>query len=208
MDKASEALIGSWQKRNIQGFYCQTKAEAVSKVLSLIPSGAGVGISGSVTLDQLCVVRDLESSGRNVFNQYKAGLSREESLKARKQGAEADYYLSGVNAISASGELVFFSAFGHRIAGISNAPNVVIVSGTNKITPDLESAIKRAREYATPLNCKRLKFSTPCFDKGVCDNGSCLFPEYRRMCCQVLIIEAEAVANRLKVVLVGQELGF
>lgn len=208
MDKKIEILLKNWQKRNIRGVYCIDKTAGINKILEMVPLSATVGISGSVTLDQLAIVKELESRGNRIFNQYQPGLSREDSLKLRREGAAADYYLTGVNAISQKGELVFFSAFGNRTAGIAYAKNVIVVSGINKITPDLTSALKRAREYATPLNCKRLNYNTPCFAEGICKQDICLFPVYKRMCCQVLTIEAEVEPDRLKVILVNEKLGF
>lgn len=208
MDKRINNLIKIWQRRNIQGIYCDNKDGAVDKILEIIPESASVGMSGSVTLDELGIVKRLETRGNKVFNQYKAGISRQESLTLRKQGTEADYYLASANAISEKGELVFFSAYGNRITGISYAKNVIVVSGINKITVNLEEAIKRAREYATPLNCKRLNWDTPCFKDGICRKEICFFPEYKRMCCQILIIEAETSPDRLKVILINDKLGF
>jgi L-lactate utilization protein LutC len=208
VDSRIENLIKNWQKRNINGFYCENKSEAADKVLEFIPPSGSVGISGSVTLGQLGVIKLLETRGNKVLNQYKTGISQDESLDLRRLGAQADYYLASANAVSEAGELVFFSAYGNRAAGISYAKNVIVVCGVNKITPNLDEAIKRAREYATPLNCKRLNWDAPCFKDGICREKICLFPEYKRMCCQVLIIEAEATPDRLKVILVGENLGF
>jgi hypothetical protein len=209
LDKKIDTLIKNWQKRNIIGIYCANKDEAVKRTLKIIPESASVGVSGSVTLDTLGIVRVLEARGNTVFNQYKAGISREENLALRRQGTQADYYLASANAVSEKGELVFFSAFGNRIAGISYAKNVIIICGVNKITPNIDEALKRAREYSTPLNCKRLNWTdAPCFKDGICRKEICLFPEHKRMCCQVLIIEAEVTQDRLKVILVGENLGF
>ena len=208
MDKRIDNLIKNWQKRNIQGIYCDNKEIATQKILEIIPPASSIGISGSVTLDQLGIVKRLESRGSKVFNQYKSGISRDESLELRRLGSLADYYLASANAISQEGELVFFSSYGNRIAGISSAKNAILVSGLNKITANLDEAVKRAREYATPLNCKRLNYNTPCFKDGICRKEICLFPEYKRMCCQILIIEAEITPDRLKVILVGEKLGF
>lgn len=208
MDKRINDLIDVWKKRNISGIFCRDKNEAVKKILEIIPSSANVGFSGSVTLDTLGLYSVLEEQGYKIFNQYKPGLSRAENLEVRKQGVRADYYLASANAISAQGELVFLSAYGNRIAGVSYADNVIIVCGKNKITPDLPSALKRAREYVTPLNCKRLNWNSACFKDGVCRQDICLFPEYKRMCCQMLIIEAEVTPDRLKVILVDEELGY
>jgi hypothetical protein len=208
MDERIKDLIGNWQKRNIAGFYSQDKQGAADKILEMIPASNSVGFSGSVSLDQLGVVKRLIARGNTVFNPYREGISRGESLELRKQGAQADYYLAGPNAISEKGELVFFSANGNRTAGISYAKNVIIVAGINKITANIQEAIKRSREVATPLNCKRLKWGSPCVEDGVCHEQICLFPEYKRMCCQILIIEAEVTPERLKVILVGENLGF
>ena len=190
------------------GFYCENKEQAADKILEVIPVSASIGISGSVTLDQTGIAKRLESRGNKVFNQYKNGISRDESLELRRQGAQADYFLTSANAISEKGELVFFSGYGNRTAGISYAKNVIVAAGINKITPNIQSALERSREYATPLNCKRLSWNTPCLEDGICRQEICLFPEYKRMCCQVLIIEAEVAPDRLKVILIGENLGF
>jgi L-lactate utilization protein LutB len=208
MDKKIDNLFKIWEKRNILGLYCENKEKAVDKILKVIPQSASIGFSGSVTLDQLGIIKRLESRGNKVFNPYKTGINREESSRLRRLGSQADYYLASANAVSKDGELVFFSAYGNRISGISYAKNLIVVSGINKLTPNLDEAIKRAREYATPLNCKRLNFNTPCFKDGICHKEICLFPEYKRMCCQILIIEAEIAPDRLKVILVGENLGF
>ena len=208
MERKIDNLLKNWQKRNISAFYYDNKEQAADKICAMIPEPANIGFSGSVTLDQLGIIRRLEERGNKIFNPYKSGISREESLVLRRQGAQADYYLASANGISAQGELVFFSGYGNRIAGIAYAKNVIIVCGVNKITPNLDEAIKRAREYATPLNCKRLNWNTPCLTDGICRKEICLFPDYQRMCCQILIIEAEVTPERMKVVLVGENLGF
>lgn len=208
MDNRIVHLIENLKRRNIQGFYCENKSKAQDKVTEFIPLGASVGISGSLTLDQLGIVNFLGRRGNKVFNQYESGISREESLALRRQGASADYYLSSANAVSEKGELVFFSGFGNRTAGIAYAKNVIVVCGVNKITVNLEEAMKRAREYVTPLNCRRLNWNSACLKDGICRKEVCLFPEYKRMCCQLFIIEAEVEPARLKVLLVGETLGY
>ncbi|MDD5653159.1 MAG: lactate utilization protein [Candidatus Omnitrophica bacterium] len=191
VNERAEALIKIWGKKNIKAEYFAQRQVATEKILSLIPLSASVGFSGSVTLDELQVIAKLEARGNKVFNPYKAGISREESLAIRKQASSADYYLASANGISQNGELVFLSAYGNRTSGIAYAKNVIIVCGMNKITQDLGTAVKRSREYATPLNIKRLNWDAN-----------------KIMCCQTLIIEAEATPDRLRVILVGEGLGF
>ena len=208
MDKKIEALLEIWKKRNIEGFYCGDRTDGAAKILEMIPASASVGICGSVTLDQLGLIKLLEARHQKIFNQYQSGLSRQESQEKRMQGVGADYYIASANAISQDGKVVFFSAYGNRTAGISYAKNVLVVCGINKIVPTLIEAIKRSREHATPLNCARLNWPSPCLKDGICREEICFSPEYKRMCCQVLIIEAEVNPDRLKVILVGENLGF
>lgn len=208
MQRDIAKLLDNWNKRNIKGIYLPEAADVYAKLSRMIPVSATVGFSGSQTLEELGIIRLLESRGNQVFNPYKPGLTREESMKLRKKGAGADYYLASANAIARTGELVFFSAFGQRIAGLAGARHVIIIAGRNKITDDLPSALERARQYATPLNCKRLDWPSPCHADGKCHQEICFFPEYKRMCCQTLIIEAEPVYGRLKVILAGEPLGF
>ncbi len=201
-------LIRIWQRRNIEGIFCQNKDQAHKTILEIIPEKASIGFSGSQTLEQLEMIEILESRGNKVFNQYDQNLSRDESISIRKLGVQADYYLASANAISEEGELVFFSAYGHRIAGIADAKNVVLVCGINKIALNLEEAISRARNHVTPLNCERLRWDSFCFKNGVCQKDECQAPEYNRMCCQILVVEAEVSSGRMTVILVGEELGF
>src|SRR4030043_1192920 len=111
MDKRVEHLIKVWQKRNIRGFYCENKEKAQEKILEIIPPDASIGFSGSVTLEQLDIAKALEERGNKIISHNKPGLSREESLIIRRQATQADYYLASANAISETGELVFFSAY-------------------------------------------------------------------------------------------------
>ena len=209
MDKKIENIFNALKKRKISGFYCDNKSEAIDKILKIIPQDKSVGISGSKTLEEIGIVSELIRRGNKVFNQYEKGLTAEQSLAIRNQGAAADVFLSSANAITKQGEMVFFSGHGHRIAGIANAKNTIIVCGLNKIVDNIEKGLDRARNYATPLNCKRLgTWNTACAQDGICRVEVCLFPEYKRMCCQILIIESEVNPDRLKVILVGENLGF
>lgn len=208
MEIDPKELISNWSCRNIAGFYFPGRQEGCEKILSMIPREASVGFSGSETLRQLDLISRIEERGTTVFNQMRPGISREESMRLRQAGAGADYFLTSANGCSAAGELFFFSAYGHRTAGIANARNVIVVMGTNKICATRGEAIERGREYVTPRNCKRLDWKSACLESGVCKSALCHGPEFRRMCCQILTIEAEAVPGRMSVIIIGEELGY
>lgn len=208
MEQRVVNLISNLKQRNISGLYAQTRDKVQGIIETIIPKDSSIGISGSKTLDELGIVASLEARGNKVFNQYKPGISREKSLEIRNSGAQADYFLTSANAISENGELVFFSAYGQRTSSIANAKNVIVVCGLNKITSNLEEALSRSREYAAVLNCKRLNWNAACLANGICRKEICLAPDYKRMCCQILIIETEINPGRLKVIFVGENLGF
>jgi len=208
MNAQIQQLLDNWTRRNIEGIYCPDTDKAHNTILERVPETASVGFSSSQTLEQLEIIEMLQSRGNNVLNQYNPELSRDESMRLRKLGTQADYYLCSANAVALSGELVFLSAYGHRIAGIAAAEHVIVVCGINKITESCAAALKRARDYAAPRNVKHLRRDTPCLKDGICHNDLCLFPDYNRMCCQLLVVEAEVEPERMTVVLVGEELGF
>jgi hypothetical protein len=201
-------LRDAFARRNIVLHVCDSRASACAYIGGLIPADATVGFSGSQTLQQLGIVQELIQRGICVYDQNKQGLSREENLRVRRMGAQADYFLASPNAVALTGELVFFSAYGNRTAGVAYAPRVILVAGSNKIVPDYAAALTRGREYATPRNCARLQWDTPCAKQGVCRQEVCYFPEYKRMCGQVLVIEGEVVAQRVQLVLINEPLGY
>jgi hypothetical protein len=81
---------------------------------------------------------------------------------------------------------------------------VIVVAGVNKIVPDAAAAEQRIRTAAAPLNAKRLSCKTPCAVTGEC--ADCRSEQ--RICCSTVILHQQRVSGRIKVLLVGEELGF
>lgn len=81
-----------------------------------------------------------------------------------------------------------------------------MVVGVNKIAPDYDSALWRARNIAAPLNAKRLGRKTPCAVRGdKCYN--CSSPE--RICRALTVLWKKPFGiKRAEVVLVDQDLGY
>jgi len=206
--KMTETVIESLKRNNLDAFFYENKEEAKNKILSMIPEGSSIGLAGSVTLRQMGIIDDFTRGNWKLYNQYLPDLPPEESLRIRREGTSADFFLSGTNAITLNGELINISAMGNKISGLAYAKKVIIVAGINKIVKDVGEGIERTRHFVAPLNAKRLDFNTPCKDTGFCDYHRCRPPEYERMCNQVLIIEGEREKGRISVVLVGEELGF
>ena len=116
-----------------------------------------------------------------------------------------DVFLMSSNAITEDGQLFNIDGTGNRVAALCYGPrNVIVVAGMNKVAPDLDSAVKRARNEAAPPNCIRLGLDTPCTKLGKC--ADCSSPDC--ICCQFLITRRSRVKGRIHVILVGQDLGF
>jgi len=207
-EKLPASVLQSLKRNNIEAFYYKTGNEARKKALNLIPEGASVGLAGSVTLKELGILDELLHGNWKVYNQYLPELSKEESLRIRKEGVSADFFLSGTNAVTLNGELVNISGMGNKIAGLAYGKKVIIVCGVNKIVKDVKEGIDRTRNLSAPMNARRLDFNTPCRETGFCDYDLCRAPEFDRMCNQLLVIEGEREKGRITVILVVEELGF
>ena len=78
-------------------------------------------------------------------------------------------YLCSANAISEDGEIFNIDGTGNRIAAtVFGHEKVFIVAGVNKIAPDFDAALKRARNVAAVKNCARFGKKTPCQLDGQC----------------------------------------
>ncbi len=109
------------------------------------------------------------------------------------------------NAITLDGKLVNIDGNGNRVACLITGPkNVIVIAGMNKIATDEAAAMERVRNMAAPPNAIRLNRKTPCAELGRCAN--CLVPDC--ICSSLVITRRSHVPYRLKVILVGEELGY
>ena len=112
--------------------------------------------------------------------------------------------MMSTNAITLDGELVNIDGSGNRVACLAFGPNeVIVVAGMNKVVSNVEEGIARSRNFAAPPNTVRLGCDTPCAKIGQC--GNCLNDT---ICCQIVVTRASRVPGRIKVILVGEELGY
>jgi hypothetical protein len=147
--------------RGIHAELVDTKEEALSRVQAIIPPESVVMTAGSVTLQQIGF-EALLISGQHPWRNFKGDLLAEKDpvkqSAMRRQGALAEFYLGSVNAIAETGELVFASGTGSQLPAFAyTSRNVIWVSGAQKITPSLDDALRRVREYTLPLEDDRQK---------------------------------------------------
>ena len=200
----SETIIKNLKKRNMEGFYCETKDKAVEKVMSLIDKDDVVSWGGSYTIDELDIKASLKQNNINVIDRDTAKVP-EERMKLMKKALTADVFLSSTNAITMDGELVNIDGSGNRLAAFCYGPDkVIVVAGMNKVVRDVDSAMKKIRTDACVPNTIRFNLNTPCAKTGIC--AECTSPE--TICSQILITRYSKPQNRIVVVLVGENLGF
>jgi L-lactate utilization protein LutB len=197
-------IMKNLKKRGMEGFYCETKEEARDLVSSMIDKEAVVSWGGTMTVDEIGIKEVLKEKNIKVIDRDTA-KSPEERTKLMKNSLLSDVFLASTNAITMSGEMLNIDGVGNRIAAMCYGPDsVIIVAGMNKVVADLDSALAKARLDATVPNAVRFKVNTPCAASGVC--GDCLSED--TLCGKILVTRYSKPANRIKVVLVGENLGF
>ena len=155
-DKVKQNL----EKKGYKVTVCDTKEEAADYLNGMI-DGKTVGFGGSVTLRELGLYDEL-SSHNEVFSHANVpeGKTKEEILALANA---ADVYLSSVNGLAETGEIVNIDGACNRISSICYGhEKVVFIVGKNKLAPTYEEALFRARNVAAPKNAQRLGKKTPC----------------------------------------------
>ena len=203
-DKAGPKVAEALNKRHFEAYYCPDRAAALEKILELIPQDHVVSWGGAATVDELGVKEALRQRGQAVIDRDTA-KDAQERQQMLKQALTCDTFLMGSNAISADGQLVNIDGTGNRVAALCFGPTqVVVVAGMNKVAGDLDGAMRRAREVAAPMNAQRFPLKTPCVANGLC--GDCKGPD--SICAQIVTTRLCKPAGRIKVILVGEDLGF
>lgn len=201
--KQAEVLVKNLQNRHFEACYCETSEEALEKALSWIPDGVTVGWGGAMSAQQIGLMKALESRNVTLRDRDKAA-NPQERVRIMKQCLTADVFLTGANALSLDGQMVNVDGNGNRVAAIVYGPDsVIVIAGMNKVCNTLELAVQRARTVAAPANAQRFQGKTPCSVTGSCHN--CTSTEC--ICNQILITRNSRPAGRIKVILVGEELG-
>lgn len=200
----AQKIIKEFEKRNIEGYYCSSQQEAVDKALELTTDGASVSWGGSMTIRDIGLVDQLNAGNYQTIDRSEAETEAEVD-KMYHQALSTDYYFMSSNAVTLDGELVNIDGRGNRIAALIYGPkNVIVVAGMNKVVSDEEAALTRVRNHAAAINAMRLDQDTPCAKTGQCHD--CLVDDC--ICCQKLITRNSRETGRIKVILVGEELGY
>ena len=197
----AQKAIKGLESRNMKGYYAADRAEALEIALSLIPEGSAITMGGCQSAAEIGLPDALKAGNYNFIdrNLY------EDKRAAYLAAFDADVFLASANAITDDGVMVNIDGNANRVAALAFGPKkLVLIVGMNKVCPDLDAAMKRARSVAATINAQRFGLSTPCAKTGACMD--CKSPD--TICCQFLITRYSRFPDRVHVILVNDNLGF
>ncbi len=201
-------VVKALESRNFNAYFCNTKEDLIELFKSLITKEETFSWGGSITLEETGIKDFLENNGYKTFNREKA-KSQEEREETVKQGMFCDNYLMSANAISEDGQIVNIDGTGGRVAAMCFGPKrVFVIAGMNKVVKTLDDALSRARNYAAPVNAKRIAgifdIKTPCIETGSCADCK----SETSICSKILTTRLCIPKGRITVILVNESLGY
>ena len=198
-----QKLMENLEKQGYVVSYYDTAAQAKEALVSSI-EGKTVGFGGSCTLRDMGLY-ELLSEENQVFWHWKQQPVNE----ARAKANAAEIYMTSLNGVAETGELINIDGDGNRLAATTFGPNkkVYFIIGVNKIAPDFHSALARARNIAAPLNARRLNKQTPCAQGSEVKCYDCQSPD--RICKGMTVFTRKLGGiGEMEVMIIGEELGY
>ncbi len=200
-DLLAKKVMAGFESRNMKAYYAKDKEEALKIALDLIPEGSSVTMGGAMSAHEIGLVDAVKKGNYNFIDRD----ATEDKRAAMLAAYDADYFLTSANAVTEDGVMVNIDGNSNRVSAIAQGPkHVIVIIGMNKVCPDVDSAMKRARNVAAPINAQRFGLATPCSKTGACAN--CKSPD--TICCQFLITRYSRHEGRIQVIVVNDSLGF
>ena len=190
----------------MEGVYCASKEDALKQALSYIEKGSSVSWGGSMSIEEIGLIDAVKAGDYQVIDRSIA-KNYDEQREIFSKIVLSDYFLMSSNAVTLDGELINIDGTGNRVGPLCYGPkHVIMIVGMNKVVSNAEDGIARVRNIATPPNCIRLGLETPCSITGRC--ADC----YGDTCiCSDIVVtrrQSAAMRGRIKVILVGESLGY
>jgi hypothetical protein len=193
-DADLNALAEKLRERNFEVLIVDGPAEAKAEVMSRIPEGSEVHSAKSKTMEDIGVFKELMESGKYDFlriKQFKMDRNTQ-AREMRKLVAAPDTEVGSVHAVTREGQLVVASASGSQMGPYSGSSgHLILVVGSQKLVPDLDTAIRRIHSHVFPYEDARLREQMGVGTKVA----------------RVLIMERDYMPGRTTVILVRQPVG-
>lgn len=184
-----------------RGFGCAIFADKESALAYLDGKidATTVGIGGSMTAQQLQLYERLSTHNTVAWHMLPGGKIEDAN--------HAEVYISSLNALAETGELINIDGVGNRVSATSyGKKRIFFIVGQNKLAPDFEKALWRARNIAAPKNAARLGAKTPCvMDEPRCHD--CKSPE--RICKELLVLwQKPRPVKEMEIIFICENLGY
>ena len=209
------STIEALKLNKMEASFVETREEALKKALSYIKPHDTVSVGGSVTLKEIGILDALSKGNYNYLDRY--SVSGDMVDKLFREVFTADAFFTSSNAVTQNGELFNVDGNANRIAAMLFGPkNVIVIVGKNKIVKDIDEAIVRLKTIAAPKNAIRLKKNTYCAKTGHCialdSHHQCDIAygcrSEDRICRDYVIMAEQGIKNRVKVIIVNEDLGY
>lgn len=180
--------------------YFETAAQARDH-LDRTLDGVSIGFGGSQTVREMGLFEQLSTHNTCIWH-----WDKEKNVQP-KEATEAQVYICSVNGVAETGEIINIDGAGNRVSStLFGHEKVILLVGKNKIAPDYDAALWRARNIAGPLNARRLEKKTPCA-VGELKCHNCKSPD--RICAALVVFwEKPSLSGDMEVVLINEDLGF
>ena len=211
-----EKTMQNLRRNRMEAYYCENSAEARELVKTLINKGDVISNGGSVTLKQTGIYDIISSSDYNYLDRSREGITREEVEEVYRKTFCADAFFTSSNAVTENGALYNVDGNSNRVAAILYGPkSVIVVCGVNKLVRNIAQAVERVKTKAAPPNTVRLGIDTYCAKSGQCVSLNKENPEMcegchsdGRICCNYVVCAQQRHVNRIKVIIINEELGY
>ncbi len=200
-----EKTMKALERNHMKPFYVESREELYSVVRELIKDDKLITAGGSMSMKESGVTELLMNEYKGVFLDRSEGKTPDEVEDILRKAFVSDTFFASTNALTEDGELYNVDGKGNRVSAMIYGPKqVVLIVGVNKIVKDMDEAVRRVETIAAPKNTVRLDCNTPCAKTGECAHCR----SDARICCSYVRLGQQRVPDRIKVIIVNENLGY
>lgn len=205
MDKRIENTMLALSRNKMKPYYAENREQLFEIVRSLIADDKLITAGGSMSMKESGVTDLLMNEYKGVYIDRSEGKTPEEVEEILRKAFVSDTFFASTNALTEDGELYNVDGKGNRVSAMIYGPKqVVLVVGVNKIVKNMDEAIRRVETVAAPKNTVRLNCATPCAKSGECAHCR----SDARICCSYVRMGQQREKDRIKVIIVNENLGY
>lgn len=200
-----EKTMKALERNRMKPFYVESREELYSVVRELIKDDKLITAGGSMSMKESGVTELLLNEYKGIYLDRSEGKTPDEVEDILRKAFVSDTFFASTNALTEDGELYNVDGKGNRVSAMIYGPKqVVLIVGVNKIVKDIDEAVRRVETIAAPKNTVRLDCNTPCAKTGECAHCR----SDARICCSYVRLGQQRVADRIKVIIVNESLGY